>query len=98
MEKREITFIRKKALFNNSAAWYIQIDGENYGAIYGGETKKLLLDEERHTLSIIYNDPNIGKVDTVYIPEGKTKPVYYLNLSVTHVRNSFMNYIKIKQL
>ena len=98
MGKRQITIIRKKTLLNNSTNWYIQIDGEDYDIIHGGEVKKIYLDENIHTLLVYANDTNIGKVDKVLISEGKNDYEYLVSLSATLVKNSFKSCIKIKQL
>ena len=95
---REITVMRKKTLLNNGTDWYIQIDGKDYDIIHGGEAKKIHLDENRHTLLVYMNDPNIGKVDKVSIPEGNGEYVFHVALSTALVGNAFKSYIKIKQL
>ena len=46
MLEREITVMRKKTLLNNATDWYIQIDGQDYEIIHGGEVKKIILDEK----------------------------------------------------
>lgn len=95
---REITVMRKKTLLNNSTDWYIKIDGQNYEIIHGGEVKKIRLDEKKHVLLIYANDPNIGKVDEVLIPEGNDSYVFHVSLSTAFIENAFKNYIKIKQI
>ena len=97
MEK-EITIIRRKTLLNNRRDWYIYLDDREYDVIHGGEVKKIYLDKNKHTISIRANDPNIGKVDRVLIPEGEGKYVFHISLSVTMIGNAFKNYIRIKQL
>lgn len=96
--QRQITIIRKKTLFNNSTSWYIYIDGKSCDVIRGGETKKILVDDNPHTLSVIFNDPNIGRVDKEYIPAGKTNFTYRISLASAMVGSSFKNYIKIMRL
>lgn len=98
MQEREITVMRKKTLLNNSTDWYIQIDGQDYDIIHGGNVKKIRLDENRHTLLVYANDPNIGKVDKVLIPEGNGECVFHVALSTAFMGNAFKSYIKIKQL
>ncbi len=98
MLEREITVMRKKTLLNNATDWYIQIDGQDYEIIHGGEVKKIHLDENRHTLLVYTNDSNIGKVDKILIPEGSSNYVFHVALSVAFMGNAFKNYIKIKQL
>lgn len=44
------------------------------------------------------NDPNIGKVDKVLIPEGNGECVFHVALSTAFMGNAFKSYIKIKQL
>ena len=98
MLEREITVMRKKTLLNNATDWYIQIDGRDYEIIHGGEAKKIRLDKSRHTLSVYANDPNIGRVDEVLIPEGNEEYVFHVGLSVALMGNAFKSCIKIKQL
>lgn len=98
MLEREITVMRKKTLLNNASDWYIQIDGRDYGIIHGGEVKKIRLDKSRHTLSVYANDPNIGRVDEVLIPEGNDDYVFHAALSTALMGNAFKSCIKIKQL
>lgn len=98
MIKREITVMRKKTLLNNATDWFIQIDGEDYGIIHGGEVKKIHLDENRHTLLVYANDPNIGRVDKKIIPEGNEEYVYHVSLTAALMGNAFKGWIKIKQL
>lgn len=98
MQEREITVMRKKTLLNNATDWYIQIDGQDYEIIHGGDVKKIHLDENRHTLLVYANDPNIGKVDKVLIPEGNGDYVFHVALSTALMGNAFKSYIKIKQL
>ena len=95
---REITVIRKKTLLNNYTDWYIQIDGQDYWVIHGGEVKKISLDEKRHTLLVHANDPNIGRVDEVLVPEGNGDYVFHVSLSTALMGNAFKSCIKIKQL
>lgn len=98
MAEREINVIRKKTLFNNSTNWYIQIDGKNYDIIHGGESKKIILDEHPHTLSIYADDPNIGQVDDIYISSGNTGYTFHTSLSTAMVCGAFRGYIKIREL
>lgn len=98
MKEREITVMRKKTLLNNGIDWYIQIDGQDYEVIHGGDVKKIPLDENKHTLLVYANDPNIGKVDSVSIPEGNGKYVFHVSLSTTFMGNAFKSCIKIKQI
>ena len=49
MREREITVMRKKTLLNNDTNWYIQIDGQDYEIIHGGEVKKIILDEKERS-------------------------------------------------
>lgn len=98
MLKREITVLRKKALFNNKINWYIKIDGKDYGTIHGGDVRKIFLDEKRHSLIVYANDFKIGKVDEILIPEGNDNYVFHVSLSSSLIGNTFMGYIKIKQL
>lgn len=96
--EREITVMRKKTLLNNTSNWYIQIDGQDYEIIHGGEVKKIRIDENSHTLLVYANDPNIGKVDKIVIPEGNGDYVFHVALSTALMGNAFKSYIKIKQL
>lgn len=98
MLEREITIMRKKTLLNNATDWYIQIDGRDYGIIHGGEVKKIRLDANRHTLLVYANDPNIGRVDEILIPEGNGDYVFHAALSTALMGNAFKSCIKIKQL
>lgn len=98
MQVREIAVMRKKTLLNNATDWYIQIDGQDYEIIHGGDVKKIRLDENKHTLLVYTNDSNIGKVDKVLIPEGNGNYVFHVSLSTALIGNGFRNYIKIKQL
>lgn len=96
--EREITVMRKKTLFNNATDWYIQIDGQDYEIIHGGEVKRISLDTSSHTILVHAKDSNIGKVDKVLIPEGDGDYVFRVALSAALVGNAFMSYIKIKQM
>lgn len=96
--EREITVMRKKTLLNNSSNWYIQVDGQDYEIIHGGEVKKIHLNANSHTLLVYANDPNIGKVDKVVIPKGNSDYVFHVSLSTALMGNAFKSYIKIKQL
>lgn len=98
MAEREITIIRKKTLLNNSIRWNILIDDEVCDNICGGEIKKFNLDSSSHTLSIHFNDPNIGRVDKVQIPKGNMDFTFHISLSSALMGNTFKSYIKIKQL
>lgn len=98
MQEREITVMRKKTLFDNATDWFIQIDGQDYEIIHGGDVKKIYLDENMHTLLVYANDLNIGKVDKVLIPKGNSDYVFHVALSTALVGNAFKSYIKIKQL
>lgn len=95
---REITVMRKKTLLNNSTDWYIQIDGQDYEIVHGGEVKKICLNENRHALLVYANDPNIGRVDEVLIPEGNDDYVFHVELSTALMGNAFKSCIIIKQL
>ena len=94
----KIKIRRKKTLLNNDTNWYIQIDGRDYEIIHGGEAKKIRLDKSRHTLSVYANDPNIGRVDEVLIPEGNDDYVFHAALSTALMGSAFKSCIKIKQL
>lgn len=98
MAKRAITVIRKKTLFNNSTNWYIQIDKKNYDIIHGGESKKIILDEHPHTLSIYADDPNIGQVNDIYISNGNLGYTFHTYLSTAMIGCAFRRYIKIREL
>lgn len=98
MLEKEITVMRKKTLLNNATDWYIQIDGRDYEIIHGGEAKKIRLDKSRHTLSVYANNPNIGRVDEVLIPEGNDDYVFHAALSTALMGSAFKSCIKIKQL
>lgn len=98
MREREITVMRKKMLLNNDTNWYIQIDGQDYEIIHGGEVKKIILDEKEHAFLVYANDPNIGRLEEVLIPEGNEEYVFHVGLSVALMGNAFKSCIKIKQL
>lgn len=98
MLEREITIMRKKTLLNNARDWYIQIDGQDCEIIHGGDVKKIRVDKNRHTLLVHADDPNIGKVDKVLIPEGNGDYVFHVALSTALIGSAFKSYIKIKQL
>lgn len=98
MMSRTITLMRKKTLLNNKWAWDVIFDGNRYGAICGGETRKILVDENSHTVSVQTNDKNVGEFDEIFIPQGNENYVFQVSLGTTMIGNSFMNRIKLKEL
>ncbi len=95
---RTITLMRKKALLNNKWAWDVVIDGKKYGVICGGETRKILVEESSHTISVQTNNKNVAKFDEILIPQGNESYVFQVSLGTTMVGNSIMNRIKLKEL
>lgn len=95
---RTIALMRKKTLLNNKRAWDVILDGKKFGIIYGGETRKIVVDEGNHTISVQTNDKNVGKFDEIFIPEGNQNCVFQVSLGNTMVGNSIMNCIKMKEL
>ncbi|MCD8026761.1 MAG: hypothetical protein LUF33_07540 [Clostridiales bacterium] len=95
---RTITLMRKKTLLNNKTAWSVVFDGKKYGIIYGGETKKITVDESSHSISIELNDRNIGECDEITIPQGNESYVFQVSLGTTLIGNSFKSCIKLKEL
>lgn len=95
---RTIALMRKKTLLNNKVAWDVIFDGQKYGVIYGGETRKIIADEDSHTISVKTNDKNVGKFDEVFISQGKENCVFQASLGTTLVGNTFMGHIKLKEL
>lgn len=95
---RTITLMRKKTLLNNKWSWDVILDGKKFGVICGGETRKIIVDETEHTVSVQTNDKNVGKFDEIFIPRGNESCVLQVSLGTTMVGNSIMNRIKIKKL
>lgn len=95
---RTITLMRKKTLLNNKWAWVVVLDGRRFGVICGGETRKIIVDETDHTISVQTNDKNVGKFDEIFIPRGSESCVLQVSLGTTRVGNTIMNCIKLKEL
>lgn len=95
---RTITLMRKKALLNNKWAWDVVLDGKKFGVICGGETRKIIVDETEHTVSVQTNDKNVGKFDEIFIPRGNESCVFQVSLGTTMIGNTIMNRIKLKEL
>lgn len=95
---RTITLMRKKTLLNNKWAWDVVLDGKNFGVICGGQTRKIIVDENSHTISVQTHNEKVGKFDEFFIPQGNESCVFQVSLGTTMVGNTIMNRIKLKEL